>query len=126
MRKSPTRRKSRARRPVRFDLALGALTVPAIALILAFSVLPVLYVAYLSLWDLRFGAPLPGEFAGWGNYRFILGDASVMTLTPKADWPGEEDLTVTLTAARSFDGLTLGAPWSFHFSTRAAAHGYCW
>jgi ABC-type sugar transport system permease subunit len=79
VRASPTWRKSRARRPVRFDLALGALTLPAIVLILAFSVLPVLYVAYLSLWDLRFGAPLPGEFAGWGNYRFILGDASVMT-----------------------------------------------
>lgn len=61
----------------RLDLPLRVLNIPALALILGFSVLPILYVLYLSLRDLRLGGPAAGGFAGWDNYRFILADSSV-------------------------------------------------
>jgi multiple sugar transport system permease protein len=65
----------RARR-ARHEPWLWLLNLPTIVLVLAFSVLPILYVGYLSFQDLRAGA-LTGEPAGWANYRFVLADASV-------------------------------------------------
>jgi ABC-type sugar transport system permease subunit len=56
---------------------LRLLNIPPLALIITFSVLPILYVVYLSFRDLRLGSPAAGGFAGWENYRFVLGDASV-------------------------------------------------
>jgi ABC-type sugar transport system permease subunit len=58
---------------------LGALNAPTGVLVLAFSVLPILYVGYLSFLDLRAGPSAAADFAGWANYRFVLGDASVTT-----------------------------------------------
>ena len=60
-------------------LPLRLLNLPALVLTLGFSVIPILYVAYLSLRDLRLGATSAGGFAGWDNYRFILADSSVAT-----------------------------------------------
>ena len=59
-------------------LVLQLLNVPALFLVLAFSVLPIVYVGYLSLLDLRLGAGSFGEFAGLENYDFVLGDRSVV------------------------------------------------
>lgn len=58
------------------DALLRALNIPAIGLVLAFSVVPLAYIAYLSVQDLRFGASV-GGFVGWDNYRFVLADPSV-------------------------------------------------
>jgi multiple sugar transport system permease protein len=58
------------------DAALRALNVPAIGLVLAFSAIPLAYIAYLSFQDLRFGGNT-GGFVGWDNYRFVLDDPSV-------------------------------------------------
>lgn len=55
---------------------LNLLNAPAVLLVLAFSILPLLYVGYLSFQDLRTG--MGGGFAGLDNYRFVLGDASVI------------------------------------------------
>jgi multiple sugar transport system permease protein len=63
---------------VRREKWLWALNAPTVALVLAFSALPLVYVGYLSLQDLRAGATT-GEWAGWANYRFVLADASVAT-----------------------------------------------
>ncbi len=60
------------------SVVLWALNAPAVILIVAFSALPILYVAYLSVQDLRAGAG-GGGFAGWANYRFVLADASLAT-----------------------------------------------
>ena len=77
----PWRPAARARRstpgPRRLDALLRVLNVPALALILGFSVLPILYVGYLSFRDLRLGAASASGFAGWANYQFVLADASV-------------------------------------------------
>lgn len=66
------------RRP-QLDVTLRVLNVPTLVLILGFSILPILYVAYLSLQDLRLGSAAEGGFVGWTNYRFILADSSVAT-----------------------------------------------
>jgi ABC-type sugar transport system permease subunit len=60
----------------RADLSFRILNAPAVLLVLAFSVLPIAYVAYLSFQDLRLGGSA-GGFAGWDNYRFVLADPSV-------------------------------------------------
>jgi ABC-type sugar transport system permease subunit len=67
------------RRRQRPAAVLWALNAPTVVLVLAFSALPILYVAYLSVLDLRAGPAAAGDFAGWANYRFVLGDASVTT-----------------------------------------------
>jgi ABC-type sugar transport system permease subunit len=64
--------------PGRAGGILRILNLPTIAFVIAFSVLPLAYVAYLSLQDLRFGTGA-GAFAGLDNYRFVLGDPSVIT-----------------------------------------------
>ena len=66
-------------RRVRPDITLRILNLPALALVLGFSVLPIVYVAYLSLQDLRLGSAGTGGFAGLANYRFVLADSSVAT-----------------------------------------------
>ncbi len=66
----------RARR-VRLDTPLRLLNVPSLVLIAAFTLAPIVYVAYLSTLDLRIGAPGSGGFAGWANYRFVLSDGAV-------------------------------------------------
>jgi multiple sugar transport system permease protein len=63
-----------SRRP---DLFLQALNAPATLLVFAFSVVPLVYVGYLSFQDMRIG--MSGGFAGLDNYRFVLEDASVIT-----------------------------------------------
>lgn len=55
---------------------LQVLNAPAIVLVVAFSVVPLFYVGYLSFQDLRGG--MGGGFAGLDNYRFVLEDASVI------------------------------------------------
>ena len=60
----------------RSDFLLRILNAPAILLILAFSIAPLVYVFYLSFQDLRIGMGASG-FAGLDNYRFVLEDASV-------------------------------------------------
>jgi multiple sugar transport system permease protein len=65
---------SRARR----EPWLWALNLPAVVLVLAFSALPIVYVGWLSVQDLRAGVAT-GGLAGWANYRFVLADASVAT-----------------------------------------------
>jgi ABC-type sugar transport system permease subunit len=57
---------------------LWILNVPAIVLVLAFSALPILYVGWLSLQDLRAGVAA-GGWVGAANYRFVLSDASTLT-----------------------------------------------
>lgn len=57
-------------------LSLRLLNAPAALLVLSFSVLPVIYVLYLSFQDLRLGG-VAGGFAGWANYRYVLEDPSV-------------------------------------------------
>jgi multiple sugar transport system permease protein len=66
-------------RRVRPDITLRILNLPALALVVGFSVLPIFYVGYLSLQDLRLGSARTGGFAGLANYRFILADSSVAT-----------------------------------------------
>jgi len=66
-------------RRVRPDITLRILNLPALALVLGFSVLPIFYVGYLSLQDLRLGSAGTGGFAGLANYRFVLADSSVAT-----------------------------------------------
>lgn len=61
------------RRP---GFTLQALSAPAVLLVLAFSIVPLLYVGYLSFQDMRVG--MGGGFAGLDNYRFVLEDASVI------------------------------------------------
>ena len=58
------------------DFFLRILNAPAILLVIAFSVVPIVYVFYLSFQDLRIG--MGGGFAGLDNYRFVLEDASVI------------------------------------------------
>jgi ABC-type sugar transport system permease subunit len=65
-------------RPRRREAWLWILNAPAVALIAAFSVLPLAYVVYLSFLDLRIGAA-PGGPAGWANYQFVIADTSVRT-----------------------------------------------
>ena len=55
---------------------LQALNVPAAFLVIAFSIVPLVYVGYLSFQDVRVG--MSGGFAGLDNYRFVLEDASVI------------------------------------------------
>ena len=55
---------------------LRILNAPAIILVIAFSVVPLVYVGYLSFQDMRIG--MGGGFAGLDNYRFVLEDASVI------------------------------------------------
>jgi len=64
---------------VRADALLRALNIPTVVLIAVFTVVPIAYVAYLSVLDLRIGAATAAAFAGWGNYRFVLSDPSVAT-----------------------------------------------
>ncbi len=61
----------------RADATLRILNLPTLLLILGFSILPILYVGYLSVQDLRLGSPAAGAFSGWANYRFVLSDSSV-------------------------------------------------
>lgn len=70
-------RRPRRRNPLRLDAMLGLLNTPALLLVLGFSVLPLLYILWLSLQDLRPGE-LSGAFAGLDNYRFVLADPSVI------------------------------------------------
>jgi len=58
------------------DFFLRTLNAPAIILVIAFSVVPLFYVGYLSFQDMRIG--MAGGFAGLDNYRFVLEDASVI------------------------------------------------
>ncbi len=58
------------------DLLLKILNAPASILVVAFSVVPLFYVGYLSFQDMRSG--MGGGFAGLDNYRFVLEDASVI------------------------------------------------
>jgi len=55
---------------------LRIVNAPAIILVIAFSVVPLFYVGYLSFQDMRIG--MGGGFAGLDNYRFVLEDASVI------------------------------------------------
>lgn len=57
---------------------LWVLNAPAVLLVLGFSVLPIAYVGWLSLQDLRAGVPA-GGWIGAANYRFVLADASTVT-----------------------------------------------
>ena len=57
---------------------LWVLNAPAVFLVLSFSVLPIAYVGWLSLQDLRAGVPA-GGWIGAANYRFVLADASTVT-----------------------------------------------
>jgi multiple sugar transport system permease protein len=59
------------------DFFLKLLNAPAVVLVVAFSVVPIVYVAYLSFQDMRIGTGSSG-FAGLDNYRFVLEDASVI------------------------------------------------
>jgi ABC-type sugar transport system permease subunit len=61
----------------RTDGILRLLNIPAVVLVLSFSVLPLAYIGYLSFQDLRFGGG-SGFFAGLDNYRFIINDPSVI------------------------------------------------
>ena len=61
---------------MRPDFFLGIVNAPAIILVIAFSVVPLFYVGYLSFQDMRIG--MGGGFAGLDNYRFVLEDASVI------------------------------------------------
>lgn len=70
-------REGMSRRQARVDLSLRFLNAPAALLVLSFSLLPVVYVVYLSFQDLRLGG-VSGGFAGWANYRFVLDDPSVL------------------------------------------------
>jgi len=65
------------RKLIRLDVPLRVLNTPTLALILGFSLLPILYIGYLSLQDLRLDRRRRG-FVGWENYRFVLSDASVV------------------------------------------------
>jgi ABC-type sugar transport system permease subunit len=58
------------------DFFLRIVNAPAIILVIAFSVVPLFYVGYLSFQDMRIG--MGGGFAGLDNYRFVLEDASVI------------------------------------------------
>ena len=58
------------------DFFLKILNAPAIILVIGFSVVPLVYVGYLSFQDMRIG--MGGGFAGLDNYRFVLEDASVI------------------------------------------------
>ncbi len=74
----PKRSTSRANAQFgRADWVLCSFNLATAALVIAFSVLPLAYVVYLSFHDLRFGAS-SGVFAGWSNYRFVLADPSVL------------------------------------------------
>ena len=59
------------------DFFLKVLNAPAVVLVVAFSVVPIVYVAYLSFQDMRIGTGSSG-FAGLDNYRFVLEDSSVI------------------------------------------------
>ena len=59
------------------DFFLKVLNAPAVVLVVAFSVVPIVYVAYLSFQDMRIGMGSSG-FAGLDNYRFVLEDSSVI------------------------------------------------
>lgn len=59
-------------------LAIVLLNAPALLLVLAFSVLPIFHIAYLSFQDMRIGALSSSGFAGLENYRFVLQDPSVL------------------------------------------------
>src|ERR1700741_287855 len=61
----------------RSDVLMRLLNAPTIALVIAFSLAPIVYVFYLSFQDLRIGMGAAG-FAGLDNYRFVLQDASVI------------------------------------------------
>ena len=62
------------------------------------------------------GAVYPVDWNMWRS------ESNVMRLRPKADWPADTLMTVTLAAGiRSIDGLELDAPWSFQFRTGPAA-----
>lgn len=64
----------RGRRP---DILLRLLNIPTIALIVGIGIVPILYVALLSLENLQLGSSARSAFAGWSNYSFILSDSSV-------------------------------------------------
>jgi ABC-type sugar transport system permease subunit len=59
------------------DLLMRLLNTPTIALVVAFSLAPIIYVFYLSFQDLRIGMGASG-FAGFDNCRFVLQHASVI------------------------------------------------
>ena len=59
------------------DFFLKVLNAPAVVLVVAFSVVPIVYVAYLSFQDMRIGMG-SSAFAGLDNYRFVLEDSSVI------------------------------------------------
>ncbi len=73
----PKQRDNLSAARIRAGRILHILNLPAVALVFAFSVLPLAYVAYLSVQDLRFGL-FSAQFAGFENYRFVLGDPSVI------------------------------------------------
>ena len=69
--------RGRRRAPSRAG-AFPYLNALAFALIALFSVLPLFYVGYLSLVDVKAGQ-LTGPFVGLENYKFVLDDASTWT-----------------------------------------------
>jgi ABC-type sugar transport system permease subunit len=68
----------RGRRPASLTGAFPVLNALALGLIALFSVLPLIYVGYLSVVDVKAGQ-LTGPFVGLESYRFVLDDASTWT-----------------------------------------------
>jgi hypothetical protein len=58
-----------------------------------------------------------------GITRFYAGEGTTLVrLHPRGDWPAGEDFTATLPASLvTLDGLSLGVPFAFSFSTRPGA-----
>ncbi len=75
----PAARLGRAQGRARLgDAAWGYLfSLPGVALLLAFLVLPFALAIYLSLTSQRLASPLPVEFVGLRNYTRVLGDADL-------------------------------------------------
>jgi ABC-type sugar transport system permease subunit len=93
---------------------LWALNAPTVVLVLAFSALPLLYVGYLSLQDLRAGEGT-GGWAGWANYRFVLADASVVIAFRNTLYFSALSVAIATLAglgiALLLDSTAPGAPW---------------
>jgi multiple sugar transport system permease protein len=109
----PTAERSVPARCGRREPWLWVSNAPAVALVAAFSVLPLTYVVCLSFLDLRIGAP--GGPAGWANYRFVLADASVRTAFGNTVYFSVLSVAVAtvvgLGIALLLDSRALGAQW---------------
>jgi hypothetical protein len=69
--------------------------------------------------DAETGAEYPIDINPWRD------EANVIRLRPRAPWPANVRLTVTLAAGlRTLDGATLDAPFSFEVSTAAGEPGW--